>query len=348
MADTNIEWSDKVWNPTVGCTRVSEGCRNCYAFQLHDMRHKAYKAGKRLPLQYAKPFKELQLMPDRLTDPLSWRKPQKVFVNSVSDLFHDDVPDDFLCEVFKVMGKAKQHTFQVLTKRAGRMQKFMREQTNAHAIRMLEDPEFCVQWPYPNVWLGVSVENQAAADERIPLLLQTPAAVRFLSCEPLIGPVRLGGWCVTCKGLVGTMGAKCHADTVWPDWVIVGGESGHGARPIHPDWVRSLRDQCRQTNTAFFFKQWGEWCPSDHAPEPVAVPTTILAGSPAECVVMKKPGQRFSVVRPDGGNRINQPDGRFTGEGPEIGDAWMLHVGKKVAGNLLDGLKWLEFPTAKV
>lgn len=237
MADTNIEWTDKTWNPIVGCTKVSAGCKNCYAKTLHDQRHKAYLAGKPMPAQYAKPFEVLQLMPERLNHPRSWKKPQRVFVNSVSDLFHEDVPDDFLCDVFKVMGREKRHTFQVLTKRAERMQRFMREQTNAHAIRSLDDPEFCVQWPYPNVWLGVSVENQATKcgiDE----LRKIPAKVRFLSCEPLLED--LG-----------------ELDLTGIHWCIIGGESGTDARPCNIDWIRSIVRQCRAAHVPVFVKQLG-------------------------------------------------------------------------------------------
>jgi protein gp37 len=267
-AITGIEWTDRTWNPTVGCDRVSPGCARCYAKTLHDRRHEAVGRGAKLARQYSQPFETVQLMPGRLSDPLGWRKPARVFVNSVSDLFHDDVPDEFIARVFAVMALAWQHTFQVLTKRPARMREWVRGVTldslasvgmrealakygpvlsgrddawiarNGDAVR-----EQFTTWPLPNVWLGVSVENQRWADERIPLLMQTPAAKRFLSCEPLLGPVDL----------------RWHLSSVWPgiDWVIVGGESGNGAREMRPEWAQAIRDECTAHDVAFFFKQWG-------------------------------------------------------------------------------------------
>ena len=277
MNKTNIEWTDRTWNPTVGCTRVSEGCRNCYAFQLHDKRHKAKLAGKRLPDQYAKPFNELQLMTDRLAEPLSWRKPQKVFVNSVSDLFHKDVPDEFLDRVFAVMALSPRHTFQVLTKRPERMAAYVAGCLVDGKLRpALRDAAIDVQggsiecdvggpngfsralatlkgwpWPLPNLWLGTSVENQAAADERIPHLLATPAAVRFLSCEPLLGPVTIR--CANSKS--DELGLPFRPLKHDIHWVIVGGESGPDSRHCRVEWVRSLVDQCRAAGVACFVKQ---------------------------------------------------------------------------------------------
>lgn len=282
-ADSSIEWTDKTWNPVVGCTKVSPGCKNCYAKTLHDQRHKAHAAGKKMPAQYAEPFEVVQLMPDRLTDPLSWRKPQKVFVNSVSDLFHDDVPDEFIERVFAVMFLAKRHTFQVLTKRPERMAAFLSHhnrpgltQVIAHTIDAKPggDREDIADWylahlmerPLPNVWLGTSVENQAAADERIPHLLRTPAAVRFLSCEPLLGPVNVEEILVPfgdTKAVICPLTGEWAPNEPSPvngatlDWIIVGGESGTGARPCNVDDIRSLVAQCRKAGTAVFVKQLG-------------------------------------------------------------------------------------------
>lgn len=245
MADTAIQWTDKTWNPTTGCTRVSAGCKNCYAFELHDMRHAAHKAGKDVPKQYAKPFTELQMFDERVNDPKSWRKPCRVFVNSMSDLFHKDVPDQFIDSVFRTMIDCPRHTFQILTKRPERMQKYVGARWGQH---------YGKEYPPPaNVWLGVSVENRKALDEREPLLIQTPAAVRFLSCEPLLGPLEFSNVtkrsdCVQQLGKPALNGIH---------WVIVGGESGHGCRPCNPQWVRSIVNQCKVVGVPVFVKQMG-------------------------------------------------------------------------------------------
>jgi protein gp37 len=224
-----IEWTDATWNPTTGCTKVSPACANCYIERTPPFRIKGRK--------FVKGHIPLVLHADRLSQPLKWKQPRRVFVNSLSDLFHEDVPFEFIDKVFAIMGHASQHTFQILTKRADRMRAYMLQ---ADATE-LELSTKVVRWPLPNVWLGVSVENQHFADERIPLLLQTPAALRFISAEPLLGPVRLSNY--------GT-GASI-------DWVIVGGESGPRLRPTKADWVRSMRDQCNGAGVKFFFKQWG-------------------------------------------------------------------------------------------
>jgi protein gp37 len=286
MGQTGIEWTDKTWNPVVGCRRISEGCRHCYAKTLHDQRHKAFKEGKKVPAQYAKPFEQVQLMPDRLRDPLSWRKPCRVFVNSVSDLFHEDVNFEFIDRVFTTMALAKQHTFQVLTKRPERMREYFAGYRKSPVMpslgvtfKDLPPDDICREGgtliaPLPNVWLGVSVENQAAADERIPHLLATPAAVRFLSCEPLLGPVDLeeiriplaGESFMTRSALHGTDGLNKGKETPGRDkridWCIVGGESGPGSRPMHVEWARSLVRQCEAASVACFVKQLGS-CASD-------------------------------------------------------------------------------------
>ncbi len=225
---TAIHWTNETWNPLTGCTRVSAGCDHCYAFALHDRIHVQWKRGRRpsAPPQYHLPFSRVQLLPKHLHDPLHWRRPRRVFVNSMSDLFHDAVPDSYIAQVFAVMQRAERHTFQILTKRPERMARLCRD-----LLPLL-----------PNVWLGTSVEHQAAADERIPSLLNTPAAVRFLSCEPLLGDVDLRGY-LTADGERRL------------DWVIVGGESGEHYRPMDLHWARSIREQCQVAGVAFFFKQ---------------------------------------------------------------------------------------------
>lgn len=263
MGKTSIEWTDQTWNPVVGCDRISPGCAHCYAKEVHDRRHKAALEGKDVAEQYQQPFEVVQLKPDRLADPLSWRKPRRVFVNSVSDLFHEDVPDEYIDQVFAVMALCRwRHTFQVLTKRAQRMKDYATAPFRTAAIwqfvlRMNPLKKFLAEedrpkWPLQNVWLGVSVENQRFADERIPLLLQTPAAIRFVSAEPLLGPVDFerGEWL--------NDDAVTHDHLCGLDWVIVGAESGPGARPFDLAWPRSILAQCRDAGVAAFVKQLGK------------------------------------------------------------------------------------------
>jgi protein gp37 len=242
---SKIEWTDATWNPVTGCTKVSPGCDHCYAERIVE-RFKGKGA-----------FEVVVRSEEKLYAPLKWRKPRRVFVNSMSDLFHDDVPDSFIARVFSVMARTPQHSYQLLTKRHARMRSLLnRKSFRDNLLDMLPD----AVWPLPNVWLGVSVEDQKWADIRIPALLNTPAAVRFLSCEPLLGSVDIlhpylvpGPDCACERG-----GSVCDPTI---DWVIAGGESGPGARPMHPDWARSLRDQCFAAGVPYFFKQWGEWAP---------------------------------------------------------------------------------------
>ena len=305
MSDhSKIEWCDATWNVVSGCTQVSSGCAHCYAKTLHDRRHKAYLAGAKLPKQYAKPFKQIQLHPERLEMPLHWKKPRRIFVNSTSDLFHEDVPFEFIKDVWTVMLNAPDHTYMILTKRADRM---------IEAVGYILGDGYGV---LKNVWLGVSVEDQKAADERIPVLLQTPAAVRFISAEPLLGPVELWG-----ARYDNPNGGKTGAITAWPgglDWVICGGESGPGARPMHPNWALSLRDGCMAAGVPFFFKQWGEW---HFDPQ---------HGSPRARVYMDSTGKIFEYMGTDQEYQL----GRLASD----------RVGKKAAGRLLDGQEWNEFP----
>lgn len=252
MTATNIEWADAVWNPVRGCTRVSEGCRNCYAeavaarFSKPGLPYHGFATS--LPARWTG---NVALITDRLKDPLHWRKPRRVFVNSMSDIFHEELLfTEDIAPVFQVMRQARQHQFLVLTKRPGRML------------------EFCRAWGEPllNVWLGVSVEDQKTADERIPVLLTTPAAVRFVSYEPALGPVdfkpaEIGQW----PDMSRWMPNKAEWDDwkYWMHrdygirWIIVGGESGPHARPFDVAWARSTIAQCRAAGVACFVKQLG-------------------------------------------------------------------------------------------
>ena len=210
---SSIEWTDATWNPVTGCSKISPGCKHCYAERmakrLHSMGQARYRNGFKLTLQ-----------PEVIEQPLSWKKPRLVFVNSMSDLFHDEVPLSYLMKVFQVMAAARWHVFQVLTKRSERLVEVAGRLT----------------WP-ANVWMGVSVESEDYT-YRIGHLGNVPAAVRFLSVEPLLGPIN-----------------KLSLKSI--DWVIVGGESGPHARPIDPQWVRSIRNDCVSAGVPFFFKQWG-------------------------------------------------------------------------------------------
>jgi protein gp37 len=269
--ETAISWTDSTWNPIRGCTVVSAGCKNCYAMDVA-----ARFSGPGQPYEglaykdshgHAHWTGEVREITKHLLDPLSWQKPLKIFVNSMSDLFHPNVTDEYTDKIFAVMALADRHIFQILTKRPERMLAYITDpdrQKNiilAAAQLITENPklkgkEITLQWPLPNVWLGTSVEDQRAADERIPLLRDTPAAVRFLSCEPLLGPIRLSVGVIsagfpkhiTRDGRAVGMPLNIH-------WIIVGGESGRYFREMNPDWARSLRDQCEVSRVAFWYKQ---------------------------------------------------------------------------------------------
>lgn len=310
--NTRIEWTDATWNPTTGCSKVSDGCRFCYAEAVSTRWGHTAK-----PWTHPHAAENVKLRPERLDQPLRWRKPRKVFVDSMSDLFHELVPDAYIDQVFGIMAAAPQHTFQVLTKRPACMRAYLSDPDAKYRIWEAARPivervtgksmydvvpvakpghglQWCypAQWPLPNVWLGTSIEDARVTD-RISELVATPAAVRFLSCEPLIGPLDLAPWlscehametgtgdldtfrCDICgrvsryiddpMGLVYTVdrnGSRfTRREVIAPghliDWVIVGGESGPHHRPIDPDWVRTIRDDCTAAGVAFFFKQWG-------------------------------------------------------------------------------------------
>lgn len=288
MGKTGISWTDATWNPIRGCSRVSEGCRHCYA-EVQAAR--IVRMGKGKPTAYDELVRvtkdgeprwtgKVALDPKALALPLGWRAPRRVFVNSMSDLFHESLTNEQIAAVFGVMAAAPQHTFQVLTKRARRMREWfewaardftMQQRGIAqapHTFRAMLDAAYEILgkprkaaldaawraneddvWPLPNVWLGVSVENQDAANERIPDLLAAPATVKFLSCEPLLGPVNL------CAFLVDDLHRMGRAPRIELDWVIAGCESGPGARECRVEWLRSLRDQCASAGVPFFLKQ---------------------------------------------------------------------------------------------
>lgn len=231
---TGIQWTDETWNPVTGCSKVSPGCAHCYAETLALTRLAGKTGYPGLPWTPENAAANVMLRPERLRKPLSWREPRMVFVNSMSDLFHELVPPAYVADVFDVMRQADRHTFQVLTKRPERMASIL--SSLGGFVRSAGGA-----WPLPNVWLGTSIENDRWVG-RADALRDTAAAVRFLSCEPLLGPLP-------------------SLDLTGIQWVIVGGESGPDHRPIRPEWVRDLRDRCQSTGVAFFFKQWGGLTP---------------------------------------------------------------------------------------
>ncbi len=386
MADkTGIEWTQATWNPIVGCSIVSPGCTNCYAMKqaarIERMHEGAYPNGAKS--HYADTTKivngntvwtgKLAFAPERIfTQPLRWKRPRTIFVNSMGDLFHEDVPDYWIDKIFAIMALCPQHTFQVLTKRADRMRRYVNQnlQNGCGLDRILGNellkeynrarhekrklPVFAL--PLPNVWLGVSTEDQKRADERIPELLATPAAVRFISAEPLLGAIDLRfrqdhcdlcggtgmlarwpkGTCYHCKGrgTVTICGQPRRDGYVSLDWVIVGGESGPGARPMHPDWARGLRNQCAAAGVSFFFKQWGAYqpqfpqYPSEYGSDE-DVGTCAGKDFPFEGVLYRD-GYFYDGVE-------HQPH-------INSGAYWIERVGKKSAGRQLDGREHNDMP----
>ncbi|MDF2603480.1 DUF5131 family protein [Sphingomonas sp.] len=410
MADTTkIEWTDATWNIINGCSVHTPGCTNCYAMLLAGTRlaHHPSRAGL-TAMSKAGPVwtGEVRLHEPWLTQPLEWTKPRDIFVCAHGDLFHEAVSDAMLDRVFAVIALCavvgRRHRFQVLTKRSGRMRHYVnslaaRAQNIAvHAADLTADAyrsmpaivEMLERGPLPNVWLGVSTEDQRRADERIPDLLATPAAMRWISAEPLLGSINLEPWLApekTCQGCDDGegYGNRCSSDRVsrdeqcpWKravqivtehgpfaadgepsavtcavrtlDWVVVGGESGRGARPMHPAWARALRDQCAAADVPFLFKQWGEWAPvcaiglddldeQLYHPAPARDPEAIRRCKVGQ-LVMQASGRVFPVDQRSG----------IRGEDPAKGDfaflagtgaMTFLAVGKRRAGRLLDGVQ---------
>jgi protein gp37 len=332
---SKIDWTDATWNPVTGCTHVSPGCDHCYAASLASGRLKEVPAYKGLAVD-GEFTGEIRLLPDRLMQPIHWARPRRIFVNSMSDLFHSNIPREYLAKVFAVMAVAKHHQFQILTKRAGVMRAILNspefgelvlhEWGKMHLVTHGNYPlNMDGKVLLPNVWLGVSAESQKWAELRIPALVQTPAAVKFVSAEPLLGPIDLfgnveeHGPAVTREGVMNLVdygtGIEWDVDDqLGIDWVIVGGESGSKARPMHPDWARSLRDQCVKWKVAFHFKQWGEWAPV----------TGYYNGEHRQ--IREWPEN----IHYWGGS----PNG-----GPVSG-----RVGKRAAGRVLDGQTWDQWP----
>jgi protein gp37 len=254
MAETTaIEWTDATWNPVTGCTKVSPGCDRCYAETFTER-------WRGIPGHHFTTGFDVTLRPDRLDLPRHWRRPRRVFVNSMADLFHEQVSDEYIGSVFDAMAATPHHIYQVLTKRHARMRSLLTRWAGAGWRWRRHDHLWCgpVPGPLPNVWLGVSVENQRWADTRLPALAATPAAVRFVSCEPLLGPVDLSDWLPIIYGENGSWDpAPARTGPAQLDWVIVGGESGPRARPIDEWWIGDLIDQARGAHIPVFVKQLG-------------------------------------------------------------------------------------------
>ena len=260
MASTKIEWADAVWNPVTGCTPISEACDHCYAKRM------ATRLAGRYGYDSKKPF-SITEHPDKFKDPCKTRKPTRFFVCSMGDLFHESISFNKIASIiwYATREESKKHTFLLLTKRPERMRDFFAEYYKLC-------PDLCGEIPIENFWLGVTAENQARAAERIPILLQIPAAIRFVSIEPMLGPVDFGRVKFphgenenVLRGDVSDVAKRNGIDKLnCVDWAICGGETGPGARPMHPDWVRSLRNQCVAAGVPFFFKGWGDLDPVFH------------------------------------------------------------------------------------
>lgn len=365
MADkSRIEWTDATWNPITGCTLVDEGCRHCYAAHLITSwpaigNHASRKGLARKNAAGESKFTgEVRFNKQWLDQPLRWKKSRRIFVCAHGDLFHESVPDESIDKVFAVMALAPQHTFQVLTKRPELARDYLAHLQSPiywrdlaiaarhGGIALLGDMDTLrnhATGALPNVWLGTSISDQASADLRIPQLLACPAAVRFISAEPLLGAVDLERTYMDhIDHAFGT-----SQDLHGIDWVIVGGESGPHARPMHPDWARSLRDQCVAAGVAFHFKQWGEWKPlgqtalgEDEAyyhPAPGINPEASRRCK-HDSLCLAPDGTSYSTGQANKYHRI--ADGAFCGDGHMS----CFKIGKKAAGRLLDGRTWDQMP----
>lgn len=429
---TKIEWSDATWNPIAGCTRVSEGCRHCYAERqaargLPSFKGLAHFVGRPDGIKEARWTGAVTVREHLIDLPLRWKKPRKIFVNSLSDLFHDAVPDEVIDRIFAVMALCPQHTFQVLTKRPERMRDYLSTRAGDWVLRWpdaipvakwyvskaegmsrlgahgpvaaaLYDAKPIV-YPLPNVWMGVSVEDQVTADVRIPYLLRTPSAIRFVSYEPALGVIDWRQWmhdygcscgwggdtpmdycrhcdwrgwadgdygdakCPECGELLEDYNACPECDghdgdglsfgpnsTPRLDLIIMGGESGPNARPMHPDWVRQTRNQCEAASVPFFFKQWGEWAPicemtdaqsnalyHENADEG----RDLVRRCKVDSVCLNADGTSQTMGKAH--QRHDFEAGAFTGHRPMS----MFKIGKRAAGRRLGGIEHNGMPAVR-
>lgn len=330
---TKIEWtnflpgySGESWNIVTGCNEASRGCQLCYARGMsHRLTHIGHSKEKYKGTTKKSPGRKIQWTglvkthENLLTKPSEWKNPRVVFVCSMSDLFHKDVPFEFINAAYSVMADNRQHKFLILTKRPDRMVEFQEWKSTQHGIEW---------WPSDNIWHGTSVEDQEQANKRLPWLFKVRGKIRFLSCEPLLGPIELID--------IATVNAVNHlfGDDYPPyygiQWVIAGGESGSDAQPMHISWVRSLRDQCKNAGVPFFFKQWGEWA-IEQADSSINAPFM-------HWVLDTKV---FHYLRPDGQHKdFSDMEIDFQ----VAGSSWMAKVGKSKSGRQLDNLEHNEYP----
>jgi len=334
---SKIEWTQETWNPIVGCSKISPGCENCYAEKM------AYRLAHALAsndtsdtwsayvdvigigqkkngvIQLAPKWSgQTSMVKSAFEKPCHWKKPRMIFVCSMGDLFHESVPFEWIDTVFGVIGMHDHHTYQILTKRPERMVEYF--ESRGFNEKFAEG--------YPHVWIGVTAENQEQANKRIPILLDIPAAKRFVSIEPMLSKIELSdiiesdgshyvNYLTGEQSGVDGEGTYCDWHPNKIDWVILGGETGHKARPMHLDWVRSVRDQCKEAGVPFFFKQWGEYKEVSLTPE-------------------QRIKEKYIVLGNDGKEYI------IAGE--HLSPVYMQKVGKKKAGNELDGKAYQEFP----
>ena len=357
MSDkTAIEWTDASANVINGCSLASPGCTNCYAMRLAGtrMRNHPTRAGLAVDSKAGPVWTgEVRFHEPALQQVLRWQRPRMIFWNAHGDIFHPNVPDAWIDRCFAAMALTPQHIHQVLTKRSERMREYMsracgrimdaiikmrRERGDLSPVALPHVPIGDVWWPLPNVWLGVSTEDQQRADERIPDLLATPAAVRWISAEPLLGPIDLTN--ITGAEKSREYGSPVHGwssiwrnngvGRPWIDWVVVGGESGPHARPMHPDWARSLRDQCAAASVPFFHNQNGEWRPSYGAP----------AGTTGHYAMMARDPDGWTYKHPV---LLDHYPRQFDAFGSIV----LERVGKRAAGRLLDGVGHNGFPEVR-
>jgi protein gp37 len=407
---SKIEWTDATWSPVTGCTKVSPGCEHCYIERTPPFR-KEHRWFDRPGIGGTT---GVRLHEDRLAQPLRWTRPRRVFVCSLADLFHDDVPDGYIARVWDVMGRCPQHTFQILTKRPARLRSWLTRWADTtgdaghdrptgmpplprgpEAVRatytsgrarlfadmldsMGDPPEGCAYplydwmegqrfWPavLPNVWVGVTVESQQWADIRVPELIAAPAAVRWVSAEPLLGPIDLTRlpfprWSMDrkqcCGMVIDALGGRYGVPGLWQapaasalSWVVCGGESGPKARPMHPDWARSLRDQCVEAGVPYLFKQWGEWSPAPWKLDrgPGETDDQYKARSDAIGATHAFTGGFYREAGRDveGFEAMShRPWSCERDSAVPPGAVGMRKVGKTRAGRALDGRTWDQYP----